>query len=257
MALPDNEPRNPDWLRDEIILALHLYLDHRARHGRLPGKGAREIEELSNTLRQLHRSLGTVGNARLRNTAGVYMKLMNLSRLDPTVQAAKRSGLRGGGQLERVVWDEFADDPDRLARVAGAIKAAIGTVLFEDAADESEFEAAEGRLLMRLHRYRERNREIVRRKKEQVLRETGKLACEACTFDFGAFYGDRGAGFIECHHTKPLETLADGSRTTGRDLVVLCANCHRMIHARRPWLTVGELRRLVALASAVSSEALS
>lgn len=26
------------------------------------------------------------------------------------------------------------------------------------------------------------------------------------------------------------------------DLALVCANCHRMIHASRPWLTMDELR---------------
>jgi hypothetical protein len=30
-------------------------------------------------------------------------------------------------------------------------------------------------------------------------------------------------------------------------LARVCANCHRMIHRRRPWLRVGELSDLVAL----------
>lgn len=29
------------------------------------------------------------------------------------------------------------------------------------------------------------------------------------------------------------------------DLVVLCANCHRIVHAKREWRTMGELKDLV------------
>ena len=29
------------------------------------------------------------------------------------------------------------------------------------------------------------------------------------------------------------------------DLVPVCSNCHRMIHRRRPWLSVEQLRQLV------------
>jgi 5-methylcytosine-specific restriction enzyme A len=97
-----------------------------------------------------------------------------------------------------------------------------------------------------MHRVRERNRELVRRKRDAVLRETGRLACEACGFDFNEGYGEHGRGFIEVHHLLPLYALAPGSRTRMQDLAVLCANCHRMVHAKAKWLTLSELKELLA-----------
>jgi hypothetical protein len=35
-----------------------------------------------------------------------------------------------------------------------------------------------------------------------------------------------------------VHQLLPGSKTKLADLHLLCANCHRMIHARRPWLTL-------------------
>jgi 5-methylcytosine-specific restriction protein A len=78
------------------------------------------------------------------------------------------------------------------------------------------------------------------------MKKHGKLACEICAFNFAICYGDRGNGFIECHHTKPVETLTAGDKTNLDDLALVCANCHRMIHRRRPWLSVAELRALFA-----------
>jgi 5-methylcytosine-specific restriction enzyme A len=75
-----------------------------------------------------------------------------------------------------------------------------------------------------------------------VLRLMGALACEICGFDFEATYGERGTGFIEVHHGVPLHLLKPGTKTKLDDLHLLCANCHRMIHYRRPWLTVGQLK---------------
>jgi 5-methylcytosine-specific restriction enzyme A len=68
------------------------------------------------------------------------------------------------------------------------------------------------------------------------------LICEACEFDFELTYGERGRGFIEVHHGIPLHQLLPGAKTKLDDLHLLCANCHRMIHSRRPWLTLDELR---------------
>ena len=103
----------------------------------------------------------------------------------------------------------------------------------------------EGRVLTRAHLRRERNRELVGRKKLKVHSETGALRCEVCGFDFYMIYGERGAGFAECHHLVPLADLSPDTRTRLTDLAILCANCHRMIHRQAPWLTLDELRQLV------------
>nr|WP_227672732.1 HNH endonuclease [Komagataeibacter sp. FXV3] len=108
-----------------------------------------------------------------------------------------------------------------------------------------EVEAPEGRILTVLHHSRERSRKIVQAKKKDVLAKTGRLACEACGFDFVERYGDRGQGFIECHHIKPLSDLPNETKTRLDDLALVCANCHRMIHAQRPWMNIEELSNLV------------
>lgn len=108
---------------------------------------------------------------------------------------------------------------------------------------EDAVSRAEGRELLQLHRTRERDSELVTRKKRRVLAETDRLECESCGFDFAAVYGQLGIGFAECHHTQPLAQAGERV-TTLADLAVVCANCHRMLH-RRPWRTVGELRELL------------
>ena len=72
------------------------------------------------------------------------------------------------------------------------------------------------------------------------------LLCEACGFDFEQVYGEHGKGFIECHHTKPVSELKAGEKTKLSDLALVCSNCHRMIHRRRPWLSVSELGELLS-----------
>src|SRR5262249_20738813 len=83
--------RNPPWIRDELILALDLYM-------RLGGRGFSQshpaILECSELLNQLHRLLGSVASETLRNPNGVYMKLMNFRRFDPeyTAEGRQRPG---------------------------------------------------------------------------------------------------------------------------------------------------------------------
>jgi 5-methylcytosine-specific restriction protein A len=164
--------------------------------------------------------------------------------------AQGKSGLTRGGHLEGEIWAEFHDDPVRLAKVVETIRAGIteaerlgvtyGAVEVDDGADGAE--ATEGRITTVMHQRRERSRKIVESKKAAALKALGILRCEACAMDFASRYGARGAGYIECHHTRPVETLGDGTPTKLADLALLCANCHRMVHAKRPWLTMDELR---------------
>ena len=110
----------------------------------------------------------------------------------------------------------------------------------------SEFEATEGRVLLRLHRIKERKPRMIRHKKQAVLAATGRLICEVCDFDFVSFYGEQlGEGFAECHHRIPLAELVEEVRTRLEDLAIVCANCHRMLHRSQPMMSVEQLRSLV------------
>lgn len=236
--------RNPTWVRDELILALNLYLRHK---GNPPQKDSAEIKELSATLSLLGRYLGIATEDRFRNVNGVYMKLMNFRRFDPVFTQSGRRGLSRGGQAEEEVWNEFASDPKRCDEVAQAIRQALAeaqegeTITSQTGNGSEETEAEEGRVITALHHRYERDAGIVRAKKQAALARFGRLACEVCKFDFRKRYGERGDGFIECHHTRPVHMLKPGEKTKASDLVLLCANCHRMVHAKRQWLSMDQL----------------
>ncbi len=170
------------------------------------------------------------------------MKLCNFLRFDPDY---KGKGLTAGGKLEEVIWNEFAGNRPLLRETAASILS--GAAIVSDQKPEGtrtedpDDEFPEGRILTRLHKMRERNRALVNTKKRRVLAETGRLECEACGFDFHKFYGEAGKGFIECHHNKPLSEAASNHRTSINELSLLCANCHRIIHRSRPWLSAQDL----------------
>ena len=114
------------------------------------------------------------------------------------------------------MWEEFSGDRPRLAAVAAAIRAAVASdeaPELQSVDDEGIEEAAEGRMLTRLHRSRERNRKLVATKKARVMRDAGRLACEGCSFDFAETYGERGEGFMEAHHTRPVHEISPGEVT--------------------------------------------
>jgi hypothetical protein len=71
--------------------------------------------------------------------------------------------------------------------------------------------------------------------------------CQVCHFSFEEVYGERGAGYIEVHHLKPLSSHRKAGETRiETDVAVLCANCHRMIHRRKEeLLTLDQLRSLI------------
>lgn len=67
--------------------------------------------------------------------------------------------------------------------------------------------------------------------------------CVVCGFSFEARYGDLGADFTQVHHLRELSSLPKGYKVNPEtDLVPVCANCHAMLHRRRPALTPDELR---------------
>jgi 5-methylcytosine-specific restriction endonuclease McrA len=99
----------------------------------------------------------------------------------------------------------------------------------------------EGKEKERLHRIRERNNQAVLEAKREFKSKHGRLFCEACGFDFEETYGTIGKDFIEAHHTIPVSEMMEGHETKIDDLIMLCANCHRMAHRKRPWLTKRQL----------------
>lgn len=93
-----------------------------------------------------------------------------------------------------------------------------------------------------LHRRRES--QLRRDKIAEVLARDGKLVCEVpnCRFDFKERYGILGEGYAQVHHLVPLNNAPpEGRKIFLKDLAVVCANCHAMIHRS------GECRPLEAL----------
>jgi 5-methylcytosine-specific restriction enzyme A len=92
---------------------------------------------------------------------------------------------------------------------------------------------------VRWHLRVERTTSLVREAKR--LRGTD---CEVCAFNYGERYGELGEGYIEAHHRTPIADLK-GRPTEldpATDFAVVCASCHRMIHRRRPPLSLAEVR---------------
>lgn len=236
--------RNPDWTRDELILALDLYF----RMGRKQLNADHpEVVELSKILNQLPIHSFEIRKNDFRNVEGVSMKLGNFSALDPDYQG---TGLARGSKLDKVIWNEFSQENYRLRMLAKNITTSLNQINDKsleaynvELDDEEEF--PEGKILTRLHKYKERQSKAAKSKKQLVLKKTGKLSCEVCGFDFLVTYGKIGNGFAECHHMLPIADLVPGHRTRVDDLAIVCSNCHSMIHKSRPMLSISQLKEII------------
>lgn len=108
----------------------------------------------------------------------------------------------------------------------------------------SEF--GEGRRQLKQHIVRERNPMLVQSAKQKFKQEhNGRLFCEICGFDFFLTYGNIGEDYIEVHHKKPVSKMKEGDKTKIQDVAVVCSNCHKMIHRKKPWLTIEQLKKVI------------
>lgn len=236
--------RNPPWVKDELILALELYLTNPASP---PSQTSRPVRVLSDLLNKMHQLNGAAKGTTLRNTNGVYLKMMNLRALDPNFTTVGKVGMQAGGALDKVVWAQYAGRPKELAADAKQIREAISNSDAREVATlplGEQYEGEEGGIIIRLHKRYERDPKLIAKKKKAA-KAAGSMACEVCNFDFGSRYGSHGEGFIEVHHVRPLHTMMAGAKTRLEDLALLCSNCHRMAHRQRTPLSIDELRTLI------------
>ena len=237
--------RNPKWHRDEIILALDLYSKMEA--GKM-NKSHPDIIELSKVLNRLPIHDVRPDEAKFRNPSGVNMKLNNFKSFDPEYSG---KGLSRASKLDEKVFKEFESDTNRLHKIAKRIREvsedlelANQLYLIEEDTDDN-IEVNEGAVIYKLHKYRERDTKIIKKKKEREFKRLGRLPCEACTFDFHQKYGDLGYKYIECHHRTPLSEISTTTKTTLNDLALVCSNCHRMLHRRVDELSVQGLKQIL------------
>lgn len=117
---------------------------------------------------------------------------------------------------------------------------------------EEDASAEEGGVSFSVHRTKERNAALVGMAKRAFKTTHGRLFCEVCGFDFEKTYGAIGIDFIEAHHLVPVSKLKPDAKTHLKDLAMVCANCHRMLHSKQPWLDMNDLRKALGKRERVS-----
>lgn len=86
------------WTREETVIAFNVYC-------KIPFKDTRKS----------HPMIVKYANIIGRTPSALNMKIGNLGRLDPKLQAKGIVGLTHGSKIEQEVWDEFYENPDELA----------------------------------------------------------------------------------------------------------------------------------------------
>ena len=74
------------------------------------------------------------------------------------------------------------------------------------------------------------------------------VSCIVCGLNFQTKYGPIGEGFIHVHHLKPIaKHSGEHVVNPDTDLRPVCPNCHAMLHASDPPLTIEELVEILSV----------
>jgi 5-methylcytosine-specific restriction protein A len=228
---------NPNWTRDEVILALDLY---HICGGQLPGPTDDRVHELSALLRAFPHHSNAARQKSFRNPDGVAFKLQNLRSV------ATGAGLKNTSKIDREVWEEFGDDPALTHELGKLIRQSI-VIINDFPLPEDEEEFSEGKSATKVHIRRERSRKL--RMELFALRlKQGGLSCDLCTIDGSKIDPALRDSMFESHHIIPL-SVAGEKKTKVKDMALLCANCHRLLHRaiakRKQWLSIEEAKGIL------------
>ena len=103
----------------------------------------------------------------------------------------------------------------------------------------------EGNRKLFVHYKQERAPGLRQKKITQFLQTNPELFCEICCENAAEFPEDMRKRIFEVHHIIPISQY-DGSQITDMDnLAVLCANCHRAIHYRKPPPALAEFQDIL------------
>lgn len=110
--------KNPNWTREETVLALDAYFRVRPKH---PSKGQDLIKELSSLLITYATLRGAHGEQTLRNPGGVARKVDKFR----AAEAGAAPSTVGGAKMEAEIWARYANARADLIRDAEAIRLSI------------------------------------------------------------------------------------------------------------------------------------
>jgi hypothetical protein len=146
----------------------------------------------------------------------------------------------------------FSEDPEDLYPKKQRRPNAVA-VLYLKRIFESEEKAAvdllaqEGNKALRIHFIKERDPSLAAAKRRTFIEQHGFLFCEACGVGEKDFPEGLGQSCFEIHHLFPIGERLEPKLTRLSDLAVVCANCHRMIHAKQSTISLEEMKKRLVL----------
>jgi 5-methylcytosine-specific restriction protein A len=229
---------NPDWTKDETILALNLFLE---LNQNIPNSNDKRVIELSEILRNNPFHSIETRKPSFRNPTSVNFKLQNIK------QVATGKGLENFSKMDKLVWDEYGNNKELVKELA--IKIKEGIKIFENENDDEETLEIfnEGRIITALHKRRERNPSL-RDKKIKQLEKQNKIYCEICNTKPYINKNNLMYSIFECHH---IHLLSDTNEVVTKldDIAFLCSNCHKMLHRiiaiEKKWFSVDEIKKYI------------
>ncbi len=231
---------NPNWNRDETILALELYLE---LNGKIPDTSDPRVQTLSTLLRSLPFHVQAARRPSFRNPDGVAFKLQNLR------QVATGKGLSSISKTDTSVWSEFGNHPEAVKALAAKIRTAAETLDDLKSDNDLSEEFREGRLLTEMHKRRERSPKI-RHALLKARRAKGTLQCDVCSCTATVLDAALEDAIFEAHHLIPISESGE-NKTKISDVALLCANCHRLVHRaiarEKRWLPMSEAKAILRL----------
>jgi hypothetical protein len=107
------------------------------------------------------------------------------------------------------------------------------------AREKAEMEAMDG--IVKERKYLSRNKRL-----HDEAKRLAKGWCYTCETNFSELLGGLGERVLEAHHKNQLASKDRSEPTKVKELAVVCANCHRMIHEDpKNAMKVDELRRRI------------
>ncbi|MDO5388293.1 MAG: HNH endonuclease [Clostridia bacterium] len=111
---------------------------------------------------------------------------------------------------------------------------------------DSKKEFKEGSVKSVLVNAYERNPKARKECIEYYKKKNGRLFCEICRFDFGKFYGEKFEDKIHIHHLTEISTIGKEYKINPiKDLIPICANCHMIVHNKKPAYKPNEIKEMI------------
>lgn len=221
---------NARWTRDEVILGLDVLFSSQLKDLSVESDSIIELSKLLNELPIIPES---ERDETFRNPAGVSNQL---SRFE--------WGLRNTEKKARInplfdkINNQFRSRKNDLKKIALAIRnnftytRQIGVIYNL----ESEV-FPEGFILYSMHCYLEQHQGLRFSKKAE--------RCNLCSISPRSVYAiEKETSFLEPHLLVPPEGMEPEMRLTEKDFIILCPNCHKILHQLRPWCSRTQCERI-------------